>query len=172
MGVEIERVSRCRAVGRLGVVVGLVSVLGWGGMFSPSRGDAADPPKATAPAAEIKIPPAPPASVSPMNKAMKSGKTMYDLEPFLVNLADTTETRFAKISINLESSDPDFQASAEEHVVQIRDSLLLLISSKHYGTIRTVEGKLELRDEILERVNALLGEGKATGAYFTEFVVQ
>jgi flagellar FliL protein len=146
----------------------LVSVVGWV-FFAAGRGYAADPPKPPA----VKVPSAPaPAVSTKTEKTMKPTKTMYPLEPFLVNLADTAETRFARISIDLESSDSDFEAGAEEHLAQIRDSLLLLISSKTYGSLRTVEGKLELRDEMLERVNAVLGEGKATGAYFTEFVVQ
>lgn len=145
-----------------------VSVAGWV-FFAAGHVYAADPPKVEPPA--VKAPAAPVVSTK-TEQAMKPAKTMYRLEPFLVNLADTAETRFARISIDLESSDSDFEAGAEAHLAQIRDSLLLLISSKNYNTLRTVEGKLELRDEMLERVNAVLGEGKATGAYFTEFVVQ
>jgi flagellar FliL protein len=54
----------------------------------------------------------------------------------------------------------------------VRDAILMLLSSKDAQTLKPTEGKLQLRDEILQRINALLATGQARNAYFTEFVVQ
>jgi len=132
----------------------------------PAKEAPAAPPAAQeAPAAKPAPPPPPP-------RVERAGPSIVEMDPFLVNLADAAETRFAKITIKLESAAAGFSQSVDEHLHQIRDSLLILISSKHYSNIRTVEGKLELRDNILERVNAIVGEGKVGAVYFTEFVVQ
>jgi len=149
-------------IGRMVIGVGLVA-LGLGGpVFSEAVEEKKEAAAAPAEAAKPASPPSP----------VKGGQTIVDLDPFLVNLADTAETRFAKITIKLESRAPDFSQSLNDHLHQVRDSLLLLLSSKRYSDIRTVEGKLELRDNIIERVNAIVGEGKATAAYFTDFVIQ
>lgn len=172
MSKQIERV-----MGRMVIGVGLVAFGLGGPVFSPVNvayaEDKKEEKKEAPPAAAAK--PAPPAVAKPAPPPpppVRTGPTIFDLDPFLVNLADTAETRFAKITIKLESRTPDFSQSMDEHIHQVRDSLLLLISSKRYSDIRTVEGKLELRDNIVERVNAIVGEGKATAAYFTDFVVQ
>jgi len=172
MSRKIERVMGSVLVG-----FGLV-VLGFGGPVFSQVGLAYAEEKKEAkkgapptPAEAAKVPPLAAKSVPPP-PPVKVGPTIVDLDPFLVNLADTSETRFAKITVKIESRTPDFSQSMDEHLHQVRDSLLMLISSKRYSDIRTVEGKLELRDNIVERVNAIVGEGQATAAYFTDFVVQ
>ena len=157
-----------RVMGRGVIGIGLVA-FGLGGAVLTPVNVAYAEEKKEAPAAPAEAAkPAPPPPPAPV----KVGPTIVDLDPFLVNLADTAETRFAKITIKIESRSPDFSQTMDDHLPQVRDSLLLLISSKRYSDIRTVEGKLELRDNIVERVNAIVGEGKATAAYFTDFVVQ
>ncbi|MBW2087159.1 MAG: flagellar basal body-associated FliL family protein [Deltaproteobacteria bacterium] len=55
---------------------------------------------------------------------------------------------------------------------QIKDSLLVLLSSKTFIDIKTVEGKMRLRMEIIGRINNFLTSGRVKNVYFTEFVVQ
>jgi flagellar protein FliL len=54
----------------------------------------------------------------------------------------------------------------------VRDTILILLSSKDVASLRTPQGKFQLRDELTLRVNALLPKGGVRSAYFTEFVVQ
>jgi len=97
---------------------------------------------------------------------------IFDLDPFVVNLADSAELRYLKVTIKLELAQPTFKQDVEGHIPQIRDNLLVLLSSKEYASIRTVEGKMDLRAEIIQRLNAVLQGDKVTNAYFTEFVAQ
>jgi flagellar FliL protein len=55
---------------------------------------------------------------------------------------------------------------------QIRDAILLLIGNKTFAELSDLQGKLQLRAEIIARLNKLLTTGKVKGIYFTEFVVQ
>ena len=55
---------------------------------------------------------------------------------------------------------------------QVRDSILMILPSKRFEDISTVQGKIALRDQILETINGFLAQGKITSIYFKEFVVQ
>jgi len=57
-------------------------------------------------------------------------------------------------------------------IPQVRDTILILLSSKDTAGLRNPQGKFQLRDELTQRVNALLPKSGVRSAYFTEFVVQ
>ncbi|MBI2399504.1 MAG: flagellar basal body-associated FliL family protein [Deltaproteobacteria bacterium] len=97
---------------------------------------------------------------------------LFNLEPFIVNLQDNSGTRYLKLTINLELTEGASAADLTAQATQIRDSLIILLSSKSYTDIGTVEGKYLMRDEIVARVNQFLKKGKVKTAYFTEFVIQ
>ncbi|HXI10125.1 MAG TPA: flagellar basal body-associated FliL family protein [Thermodesulfobacteriota bacterium] len=101
----------------------------------------------------------------------KSG-SIFNLEPFIVNLQDNSGTRYLKLTINLELAPNTSSEELSAQTPQIRDSLIILLSSKGYSDIGTVEGKYQMRDEIVARVNQFLHRGKVKTAYFTEFVIQ
>jgi flagellar FliL protein len=97
---------------------------------------------------------------------------MFDLEPFIVNLADSPEIRYLKLTVKLEAENEAASAELSARVPQLRDTILVLLSSKDSTTIRTPQGKFQLRDEITQRVNGLLSKPGVRSAYFTDFVVQ
>ena len=110
------------------------------------------------------------AKAEPPGPGTKIGPIM-DMDPFIVNLADT-EPRFLKVTIKLELDGVPVKAEISERIPQVRDAILMLLSSKEAQALKPTAGKLQLRDEILQRINALLATGQARNAYFTEFVVQ
>jgi len=97
---------------------------------------------------------------------------MVDLDPFIVNLADTPEVRYLKLTIKLEVENEADSTELSERVPQVRDAVLVLLSSKDVNAVRTTQGKFQLRDEITQRVNGLLPKPGVRSAYFTDFVVQ
>jgi flagellar FliL protein len=97
---------------------------------------------------------------------------IYDLDPFIVNLADTPEIHYLKVTIKFELERPDVTEELNKRLPQTRDAILVLLSSKEAASVRSTQGKLQLREEILQRVNALLPKGGARGVYFTDFIVQ
>ncbi|THJ20850.1 MAG: flagellar basal body protein FliL [Nitrospira sp. CG24E] len=97
---------------------------------------------------------------------------IYDVEPFIVNLADTPEVRYLKLTVKLELENQEASAELANRVPQLRDTILVLLTSKDAASIRTTQGKFQLRDEITQRVNSLLPKPAVRAAYFTDFVVQ
>lgn len=56
----------------------------------------------------------------------------------------------------------------------IRDAIIRVLSSKTAEQILTVEGKEELKEELVEAINEMAGldEGPVVAVYFMEFIVQ
>ncbi len=97
---------------------------------------------------------------------------IYDLEPFIVNLADTPDLRYLKLTLKLDLLRLEDTDEVAKKVPQIRNALLILLSSKDSESIRSIEGKMELRSEILERINGVFEVSRVRTAYFTDFVTQ
>ncbi len=94
------------------------------------------------------------------------------LDPFVVNLADPMGRRYLKLNIDLEAINAAAATEVGTAMPKIKDTLLLLLSSKTFGEINSLEQKIELKNEIMERMNQILGPSKIKNVYFTEFVVQ
>ena len=77
-----------------------------------------------------------------------------------------------KVTTTLELSSPEVNPEFEENLQKITDSILVLLSSKSFEDVYSVQGKFKLKDEITTRVNRFLVVGHVKDAYFTEFIVQ
>jgi flagellar FliL protein len=97
---------------------------------------------------------------------------IFDLEPFIVNLADTPEIRYLKVTVKLELDKADVATELTNRLPPIRDAVLVLLTGKDSATLRTPHGKFQLREEMTQRINALLPRPVVRSAYFTEFVIQ
>ncbi len=97
----------------------------------------------------------------------------HDVEPFVVNLIDDGRgPRYLKLEMKFELESEDVRTEIESRISQIRDELLILLSSKRQTDIETTDGKRILKDEIFTRVNKVLVTGRIKRVYFTEFVIQ
>jgi flagellar FliL protein len=109
-------------------------------------------------------------------KAKKSEmKATLHLEPFLVNLADKDTVRFVKVTFQLGLADATLGEELSKEPVVLaatRDTIISLLSSKTAEEILTPAGKEKLREEVRNRVNAVLPRGKVGEVYITDFVVQ
>lgn len=96
---------------------------------------------------------------------------MVDVEPFIVNILDDDGTRYLKAAITLET---EGQANDEiqKRMPQLRDAILLVAGNKTFNELRDLQGKLQLRAELLGRLNEILKTTRVKRIYFTEFVVQ
>jgi len=97
---------------------------------------------------------------------------IYEMDHFIVNLADTEGPRYLKVKINLESQEPKPDEEYNQRLPQLRDAILTILSAKTYKEIYNSEGKRRLKEEIVSKANALLSHVKVKTIYFTEFVVQ
>lgn len=94
------------------------------------------------------------------------------LEPFVVNIESDPYPRFLKVRVELEVEKPEHKAILDERLAQVRDALIVLITSKRISDVTDFEGKALLKQEILDRVNGLLDEPFVRSVLFTEFVIQ
>ncbi len=97
---------------------------------------------------------------------------LYGLDPFVVNVTGDGYNRFLKLRIELEASDTELKEEIDARLPQVRDALIVLLSSKQLSDITDFEVKALLKEDILERVNDLLDTGSVRSVLFTEFVVQ
>ena len=102
--------------------------------------------------------------------ATSLGETV-ELPPFIVNLAGEGG-RFIKIVVVLQISSTPAKEELTNRAPQIKDSVISVLSSKTPDEVLTPEGKLELKLEIIKRINQSLTSGVVTEMFFTEFVVQ
>jgi flagellar FliL protein len=94
------------------------------------------------------------------------------VETFIANLADEGGSRYLKATFQIEFIGATVPPDVNGRLPQIRDLLLTLLSSKTFEEVRTPEGKQQLREEIIARVNQVLDRDAAKAVYFTEFIVQ
>ena len=108
------------------------------------------------------------------SKKKDEAKIVFPLESFIVNLADKAGLgkRYLKVTLALEVGDEEKKRMVEGYTAELRDTILLLLSSQSFTEISTMEGKLELKQALLSRINHSLGGGVVQRLYFTEFVVQ
>ena len=97
---------------------------------------------------------------------------MFPMDPFIVNLAGSEGKRFLKVTIFLELSTPEVHEEIKGTIQKVTDSILVLLSSKAFEDVYSVQGKFKLKDEITTRVNRFLVVGHIKDAYFTEFIIQ
>jgi flagellar FliL protein len=97
---------------------------------------------------------------------------LFPLETFIVNLADQERNRYLRVTMDLELSESTAANKINERLSQVRDSILMILPSKQFGEIASMEGKIALRDEIIAKLNGLFNQRVVTNIFFTEFVVQ
>jgi flagellar FliL protein len=102
----------------------------------------------------------------------KTPGTIMELDPFIVNLADAPEVRYLKLAVKVELDRPDASGELTARLPQVRDTVLMLLSGKESTQLRTTQGKTQLRDELVQRINAVTTRGGVRTVYCTEFVVQ
>ncbi len=95
-----------------------------------------------------------------------------DLPSFLVNLSDPLGKRFIKLNISLEMTSAEAIQEVSANMPRIRDAVIMLLSSKTFSDLSTLEGKMLLKNEILGRINQVLGGSKVATLSFTDFIIQ
>ncbi len=97
---------------------------------------------------------------------------LVSLPTILVNLADPLGKRYLKISIEIEVKGKDPGTLVEKDMPMIKDALIMLLSSKTYDDLSTLEKKYKLKIEIAQRLNQIFGKPLVTNVFFTQFLIQ
>ena len=166
---ELEGADKKKPIGMIiGIIVGLL-VLGGGGYYAyinffqekPAEEKPAEGEEGKEEGKEE----------APAEEDLDLG-VMFSMDPFIVNLAGSEGKRFLKVTIFLELSTPEVREEIKGKIQKVTDSILVLLSSKAFEDVYSVQGKFKLKGEITTRVNRFLVVGHIKDAYFTEFIIQ
>lgn len=107
-----------------------------------------------------------------LERQKKQVGPMVNIDSFIVNILDDEESRYLKAAITLEVSSEETSMELNQRMPQIKDAILLLVGNKTFGELNDLQGKIQLRAELINKVNSILLKGKVKRIYFTDFVVQ
>jgi flagellar FliL protein len=97
------------------------------------------------------------------------------LDPFVVNLADPSGSRFLRVTMGLVVADEETAKHIEEEkvvIARLRSAILELLAQKQSTELITPEGKTALKKAIAESVAHAAHELKVEDVLFSEFIVQ
>lgn len=104
--------------------------------------------------------------------AAGAAANIFPMEPFIVNIYDGQELRYLRVKVELETATADAKSEIELRQAPLRDAILVLLTTKTLQDVQDLQGKNQLRDEIMVAINKILPPGKVSRVYFTDFVVQ
>ena len=159
-----------RKIAIFGVIACVAAGAAWGaaGMLAapPDLGDDADQ--------QMIDPGALPAEIDSEPESADTPSTvLYTIDSIIVNLAGTEARRYLKATIALLLKNNDVKEQIEKRKLILTDRLILTLSSKKIEDVDGEQGKRELKREIRDEVNNLLGMKDAvTEVYYGEFIIQ
>ena len=124
----------------------------------------------------LKSPP-PAADGKPDTSKTAKPPVFVPLEPFTVNLQhDDLSPQYLQVGLSLKVTDSAVVDTLKLHMPEIRNRVLLLLSSKKASDITTLEGKQALSAELMREISQpIAGSAQAKGidsVLFTSFVIQ
>jgi len=99
---------------------------------------------------------------------------LYYLDPLILNGTDSDEdtTSFVRLTLTLELARPEIADQVKAHLAAVQNAVIVAAASRESRALRTAQGKALLRDELTDRINALLPNGGVAAVYFADFFIQ
>lgn len=97
---------------------------------------------------------------------------MVKIEEFVVNIISEDGRHYVKAALTIELDKEETLEETNKRMPQIRDSILLLVGNKTFEELHDLQGKKQLKAELVSKINSFLQSGKVKAIYFTDFVVQ
>ncbi len=99
-----------------------------------------------------------------------------DLDTFTVNLQPQSEGQFLQTTLVAKLKEPTAGDAIKARMPEIKDRVLLLLSSKSAADLGSLKGKQQLGKDITAQIKLALGDKKqadqVAGVLFTSFVIQ
>ncbi len=99
-------------------------------------------------------------------------KQVVELQPFIINLADSEEARYLRLSVSLGIGGGGDEKPSPLFMTRVKNAMLAVLSVKKSEDVLSVEGKTKLRKELLQAAQAASEEPKVEAIYITDFIVQ
>jgi flagellar protein FliL len=148
---EVVEEKKKSSLVKIIILVAILAALGGGGFFAYLKffKHSADPKE--------------PVAEQPVTQEMGT---------YLVNLSDPGGKRYLKVTMQFELTGAKVSQELARRSVEVRDKIIMLLSSKEYEDIGNPTGKVTLKKELMAQLNKTLQDGQVKEIYFTEFLVQ
>ncbi|MFN0249722.1 MAG: flagellar basal body-associated protein FliL [Kofleriaceae bacterium] len=94
------------------------------------------------------------------------------LDPFVVNLDEPGQSRYLKVTFQLELVKADAEVVIEKNKQVVRDSILSYLSGLKLADTLGVAAKDKMRTDVMKRLEEIVGDHKVRRMFIQEFVVQ
>ncbi len=97
------------------------------------------------------------------------------LGEFIVNLADPTESHYLRSNVVMEldfGSSLKLAEEVDKRMPQIKDIVISTLGSKTSIQLQDPENREALKQELKDKINAILNRGQLAKVYFTSFAIQ
>jgi len=108
----------------------------------------------------------------PSEKGGEHTVEVYLVSNLLVNPTGTAGTRYLSASVGLEVKSAVVLEKLRLRDLQVRDLLILVLSSRTVDELTDSRSRERMRKEILARLNQLLGGDQLSAVYFVDYVLQ
>jgi len=97
---------------------------------------------------------------------------MVNIDSFVVNISDDQGSHYLKAIITIEVDGEAAAMEVNQRMPQIKDEILHLIGNKTFCELNDLQGKIQLRAELINKINSILLKGKVKRIYFTDWGLQ
>ena len=97
---------------------------------------------------------------------------IFQLDQFIVNLLSQGGRRYLKINIGLEMTTPNLENELNAKRALVRDIIIGILTSKSPEDISTTRGKDKMKEEIVQRLNENLVDGKIRNVFISDMAIQ
>jgi flagellar FliL protein len=109
----------------------------------------------------------------PSDAQESSQGVIVGLEEIIVTLQGNGDApHYLRINVNLEVDSQKTAALVTERLPQLRDAVILVLSSKKAAELITPEGNLAIRAEIMRKLAEKLPANSLRNIYFSDLVIQ
>lgn len=97
-------------------------------------------------------------------------------KPFVVNINGEDPIVFLQVNAQLKTTDPHLKKALLENLPAIRHTMIMVLSEQNAQSLRTLNGKEQLRQQARKELRAMMkkqiGEPAIETVYFTGFIIQ
>ncbi len=106
------------------------------------------------------------------NEKIEVTGPVVPLDQFVVNLDEPGQSRYLKVTFQLELVKPDAQPLIEKNKQVIRDAVLSYLSGLRLADTLGAAAKEKMRGDVMKKLEDIVGEHKVRRLFLQEFVVQ
>lgn len=96
----------------------------------------------------------------------------YQFEELVVNPAQTNGKRYLLVEISVELIDKEHIPKLEEHAMKLKQEMIEALSKRTIPELVRVEGREEMRLELIDIINSVIEVRSVRNLYFTKYVMQ